>query len=61
MGILGTIYHGIKSGYKLLVNELDDASCELDKAVDCLHGTVIIAPIGISDISDIVEDISEDD
>lgn len=60
MGIIGALYHGIKGGYKLLVDDSEAASQELDKAVDSLHKTVVIDPIGISDISDIVDDISED-
>ena len=60
MGIIGAIYHGIKGGYKFLVDDSDAVSRELDKAVDSLHRTAIIDPIGISDISDIVDDISEE-
>lgn len=60
MGIIGALYHGIKGGYKLLVDDSEAASQELDKAVDSLHKTVVIDPIGISDISDIVDDITED-
>ncbi|MBQ2980157.1 MAG: hypothetical protein IJE18_08640 [Bacteroidaceae bacterium] len=60
MGIIGAIYHGIKGGYKLLVDDSDAASEELDKAVDSLHKTVVIDPIGISDIPDIIDDISEE-
>ena len=59
MGILGAIYHGIKGGYNFLVDDSEAASRELDKAVDSLHKTVIIDPIGVSDIPDIVEDISD--
>ena len=60
MGIIGALYHGIKGGYKLLVDDSEAASQELDKAVDSLQKTVVIDTIGISDISDIVDDISED-
>lgn len=60
MGMLGAIYHGIKGGYNLLVNNSDDANLELDKAVESLHKTIIIDPIGISDIADIANDISEE-
>lgn len=59
MGILGAIYHGIKGGYIFLVDDSEAAGRELDKAVDSLHKTVIIDPIGVSDIPDIVEDISD--
>ena len=58
MGIIGAIYHGAKGGYKFLVDDSEAASRELDKAVDSLHRTVIIDPIGISDIPDIADDIS---
>lgn len=58
MGIIGAIYHGIKGGYKFLTDDSDAASSELDKAIDSLHRTVV-DPVGISDISDIADDISE--
>lgn len=60
MGIIGAIYHGIKGSYKFLVDDSDAASQELDKAVDSLHRTAVFDPIGISDIPDIVDDISEE-
>ncbi len=61
MGLFGAIYHGIKGGYKMLTDDADAANRELDKAVDSLHKTVILDPIGISDIPDIVKDISDGD
>ena len=60
MGIIGALYHGIKGGYKFLVDASETASQELDKAVNSLHKTAVIDPIGISDISGIVDDISEE-
>ena len=60
MGIIGALYHGIKGGYKFLFDDSETASQELDKAVNSLHKTTVIDPIGISDISDIVDDISEE-
>ena len=60
MGIIGALYHGIKGDYKFLVDDSETASQELDKAVNSLHKTAVIDPIGISDISDIVDDISEE-
>lgn len=48
--MFGAIYHGIKGGYKMLTDDADAANRELDKAVDSLHKTVILDPIGISDI-----------
>lgn len=57
MGIIGAIYHGIKGGYKILVDDSYEANHELDKAIDSLHRTVI-DPIGIEDIGDITDDIS---
>lgn len=59
MGILGAVYHGIKGGYKMLVDDADAANHELDKAVESLHKTVILDPIGVSDIPDIVGDIAD--
>lgn len=44
----------------MLVDDADAANRELDKAVDSLHRTVILDPIGVSDIPDIVDDISGD-
>lgn len=60
MGVLGAIYHGIKGGYSMLIDDAYAANRELDKAVDSLHRTVILDPIGVSDIPDIVDDISGD-
>lgn len=59
MGMLGAIYHGIKGGYKMLVDDADAANHELDEAVESLHKTVIIDPLGVSDIPDIVGDITD--
>lgn len=61
MGMFGAIYHSIKGGYKFIVDDSDGASRELDKAVDSLHKTVILDPIGVSDIPDVIEDITSDD
>lgn len=60
MGMFGAIYHGLKGGYKMLVDDADAANHELDKAVESLHKTMILDPIGISDIPDIASDITGD-
>ena len=58
MGIIGALYHGVKGGYKFLVDDSEAASRELNKAVDSLHRTFVTDPIGFSDIPDIADDIS---
>ena len=42
MGLIGTIYHGVKGVYALINDDSEEASKELDKAVDSLHKTIII-------------------
>lgn len=61
MGAIGALYHGAKGFVNWICNDSDGLSKELDKAVDSLHRTVIIDPIGISDLPDIVEDFSGED
>lgn len=60
MGMLGTFYHGTKAIYEWLADDSDALSHELDKALDSLHRTVSLDPVGISDVSDIVDDIAGD-
>lgn len=54
MGIFGTIIHGVKGVYKLIDGDSDVANRELDKAIDCLHHTVSIDPIGVGDLCDVI-------
>lgn len=60
MGMLGTLYHTAMAGYNWLADDSEAAAHELDKAVDSLHKTMILDPIGVSDVPDIVEDITKD-
>ena len=55
MGIFGTVYHGLKAGYKMIKDESFEASEELDKAVESLKKTVV-DPIGFDDMQDIIVD-----
>lgn len=54
--MFGTIIHGAKGVYKLIGGDSDVANRELDKAIDCLHSTVSIDPLGVGDLCDIITD-----
>lgn len=60
MGMFGTIIHGVKGVYKLIDGDSDIANKELDKAIDCLHRTVSIDPLGVGDLCDVISDALSD-
>lgn len=61
MGLLGTAFHSLKGAYNWLCDDYDAANHEFDAAVDSLHKTMILDPIGITDIPDIIDGVTGDD
>lgn len=59
MGLLGTIYHGVRAGYGKLTDDYDIVDDSLEKGKRSLYLS-LIDPIGVADVPDVIETAAED-
>lgn len=59
MGLLGTIYHGVRAGYGILTDDYDIVDDSLEKGKRSLYLS-LIDPIGVADVPDVIETAAED-
>lgn len=59
MGLLGTIYHGVRAGYGMLTDNYDIVDDSIENGKRSLYLS-IIDPVGVADVPDVVSTVAED-